>query len=94
VNERKGMLLRIDQAVYHAVARWATDQMRSTNAQIEYVLRRALAETGRMPGRVGEIRRPGRPPHPADRDGPPGPVRHEDAGPDASAPDPTTDGGD
>ena len=62
VNERKGMLLRIDQAVYHAVARWAADQMRSTNAQIEYLLRRALADAGRLPGRVGAMRKPGRPP--------------------------------
>jgi len=61
-NDRKGILLRLDPAVYHAVARWATDQVRSTNAQIEFLLRRALTEAGRMPGRVGEMRKPGRPP--------------------------------
>ena len=61
-NDRKGILLRLDPAVYHAVARWATDQVRSTNAQIDFLLRRALTEAGRMPGRVGEMRKPGRPP--------------------------------
>jgi hypothetical protein len=61
MNDRKGISLRLDPAVYHAVARWATDQMRSTNAQIEFLLRRALSEAGRMPARVGEIRKPGRP---------------------------------
>ncbi len=63
MTDRKGILLRLDPAVYHAVARWATDQMRSTNSQIEFVLRRALAEAGRMPARVGEMRKPGRPRH-------------------------------
>ncbi len=61
MTDRKGVSLRLDPAVYHAVARWATDQMRSTNSQIEFVLRRALAEAGRMPARVGEMRKPGRP---------------------------------
>jgi hypothetical protein len=61
MTDRKDFSLRLDPAVYHAVARWATDQMRSTNSQIEFLLRRALAEAGRMPARVGEIRKPGRP---------------------------------
>jgi hypothetical protein len=62
VSERKGILLRLDPAVHDALARWAADELRSTNAQIEFLLRRALAEAGRMPGHVGQIRRPGRPP--------------------------------
>jgi hypothetical protein len=62
VSNRKGILLRLDPAVYRAVARWASDQVRSTNSQIEFVLRHALTEAGRMPGRAGEIRKPGRPP--------------------------------
>jgi hypothetical protein len=62
VSERKGILLRLDPAVHDALARWAGDELRSTNAQIEFVLRRALADAGRLPGRVGEMRRPGRPP--------------------------------
>jgi hypothetical protein len=61
VNERKGVLLRLDPAVHDALARWAADDLRSTNAQIEFLLRRALAEARRMPSHVGESRKPGRP---------------------------------
>jgi hypothetical protein len=61
VNERKKVLLRLDPAVHDALARWARDQLRSTNAQIEFLLRKALADAGRLPGRVGPQRRPGRP---------------------------------
>jgi len=59
--ERKKILLRLDPVVHDALARWAADDLRSTNAQIEYLLRRALAEAGRLPSGVGKIRRPGRP---------------------------------
>ena len=60
--ERKKILLRLDPVVHDALARWAADDLRSTNAQIEYLLRRALADAGRLPGNVGKMRRPGRPP--------------------------------
>jgi len=59
--ERKKILLRLDPVVHDALARWAADDLRSTNAQIEYLLRRALADAGRLPSGVGKIRRPGRP---------------------------------
>jgi hypothetical protein len=62
VSERKNILLRLDPAVHDALARWASDELRSTNAQIEFLLRRALSDAGRLPGRVGPQRRPGRPP--------------------------------
>lgn len=45
--ERKGFLLRMDAAVLDAMKRWADDDLRSLNGQIEYVLRRALKEAGR-----------------------------------------------
>jgi hypothetical protein len=45
--ERKKLLLRLDPAVYDAMARWAADDLRSVNAQIEYALRLALRSTGR-----------------------------------------------
>jgi hypothetical protein len=64
VTERKGILLRLDPAVHDALSRWAADELRSTNAQIEFLLRRALAEAGRMPARAAQMRRPGRPPRP------------------------------
>ncbi len=56
--ERKKVLLRLDPAVHDALARWASDELRSTNAQIEFVLRRALTEAGRMPRDAGRIRKP------------------------------------
>ncbi len=61
MSERKGILLRLDPAVHDALARWAGDELRSTNAQIEYLLRRALSEAGRLPRQVAEMRKPGRP---------------------------------
>jgi hypothetical protein len=47
VAERKSVLLRLDPTVHDALARWAADELRSTNAQIEFLLRRALADAGR-----------------------------------------------
>ncbi|MFI6001749.1 hypothetical protein ACIA98_15205 [Streptomyces sp. NPDC051366] len=58
---RKQVLLRLDPQVYDALARWAGEELRSANAQIEFLLRRALSETGRLPGGAGPIRPRGRP---------------------------------
>jgi hypothetical protein len=46
--KRKSYPLRISPAVYDAVRRWADDELRSVNAQIEYLLVRALADAGRL----------------------------------------------
>jgi hypothetical protein len=52
VAERKPFLLRIDRAVLDGLQRWAADDLRSLNAQIEFLLRRALEQEGRLkPGR-------------------------------------------
>jgi hypothetical protein len=48
VAERKPFLLRIDKDVLDAVQRWADDELRSLNGQIEFLLRKALGETGRL----------------------------------------------
>ena len=48
--ERKAFLLRIDPAVLEALQRWAADDLRSLNSQIEFVLRRALQREGRATG--------------------------------------------
>jgi hypothetical protein len=61
-SERKQVLLRIDPAVHDALARWANDEFRSLNAQIEMLLRHALNDAGRMPRKAGPIPRRGRPP--------------------------------
>ncbi|MFI8190988.1 hypothetical protein ACIF8T_19600 [Streptomyces sp. NPDC085946] len=63
-QQRKQVLLRLDPSVYEALARWASDDLRSANAQIEFLLRRALAEAGRLPREAGPIPRRGRPPAP------------------------------
>ncbi len=47
---RKAFALRIDEKILDAVQRWANDDLRSLNAQIEYVLREALRRSGRLPG--------------------------------------------
>lgn len=60
-TERKKLLLRLDPQVHDALARWAADDLRSTNAQIEYLLRAALKDAGRMPRGAASQRRPGRP---------------------------------
>ncbi|MET8974650.1 hypothetical protein ABZX85_03435 [Streptomyces sp. NPDC004539] len=60
--QRKQVLLRLDPAVYDALARWAGDELRSANAQIEFLLRKALQEAGRLPGGTGPLPRRGRPP--------------------------------
>ncbi len=45
--DRKSFLLRIERATLDAVQRWADDDLRSLNGQIEFILRRALKEAGR-----------------------------------------------
>jgi len=45
--DRKAFLLRIDPKLLEAMQRWADDDLRSLNAQIEFVLRRTLQEAGR-----------------------------------------------
>ena len=49
MSERKPFLLRIDKSILDALQRWADDDLRSVNGQIEFVLRRALSEAGRDP---------------------------------------------
>jgi hypothetical protein len=61
-KERKQVLLRVDPAVHDALARWADDEYRSVNAQIEMLLRHALSDAGRMPKQAGPLPRRGRPP--------------------------------
>ncbi len=60
-KERKPILLRLDPAVHDALCRWASDEFRSLNAQIEVLLRRALTDAGRMPRNAAPLPRRGRP---------------------------------
>jgi hypothetical protein len=47
--QKKPFLLRLDPATHEAMQRWANSELRSLNAQIEFVLRRALQDAGRLP---------------------------------------------
>ena len=51
--DRKAFLLRLDPALHEALQRWAGTELRSLNAHIEYLLRQAAREAGRLPGRKG-----------------------------------------
>lgn len=46
---RKQYPLRIDPVVWHAIEKWAADDMRSANGQVEWILRQALRQAGRLP---------------------------------------------
>jgi hypothetical protein len=48
VSERRPFLLRVDPEVKGALERWARDDLRSLNGQIEFLLRRLLRDTGRL----------------------------------------------
>ena len=52
--ERKPFLLRVDPALLGALQKWAADDLRSLNGQIEFILRRALADAGRARPREAE----------------------------------------
>ena len=62
MTARKQVLLRIDPLVHAALARWAEEEFRSVNSQMEILLRQALTEAGRMPKRAARLPRRGRPP--------------------------------
>jgi hypothetical protein len=49
MSERKPFLLRVDPALLEALSRWAADDLRSLNGQIEFLLRRTLQAAGRLP---------------------------------------------
>jgi hypothetical protein len=74
--ERKPFLLRLDPAIHEALQRWANDDLRSLNAQIEYLLRESLRRSGRAT-RPSDIAAP-------EADGP-------DQGDTPNEPDPSTD---
>ncbi|HEU5266096.1 MAG TPA: hypothetical protein VFU35_05325 [Jatrophihabitans sp.] len=61
MTSRRQVLLRIDPAVHDALMRWADDEFRSLNAHVEMLLRRALADAGRLPKQAAPLPRRGRP---------------------------------
>ncbi len=56
--KRDAFLLRIDPEILAALRRWADDDLRSLNAQIDYLLRQELRQAGRLPARRAGARNP------------------------------------
>lgn len=54
MTSKKAFPLRIDEDVWDAMRRWSEDELRSVNAQMEYVIREALRRAGRLPRPAGE----------------------------------------
>jgi hypothetical protein len=54
VSEKKKFLLRLDAELYDALEKWAADELRSVNAEMEYILKEAARKAGRLRGREGE----------------------------------------
>ena len=56
MSKREAFLLRLDPKVLEALRRWASDDLRSVNAQVEFLLRRALRDAGRIPRDRGKAK--------------------------------------
>lgn len=54
MSEKKNFALRINKDIFDALERWAEDEFRSVNGQIEYLLREALKQRGRLPQKANE----------------------------------------
>lgn len=48
---KKVFMLRVNPEIYEALEKWAADEFRSVNGQLEWVIEKALKEAGRTPGR-------------------------------------------
>ena len=48
---KKNFVLRIDEATYEALEKWAADEFRSVNGQLEWIISQALRQSGRLPGK-------------------------------------------
>lgn len=57
MSKKKSFVLRLDPDMYAAIERWAADEFRSTNGQIEWILNRAMKEAGRITKTRSEVRR-------------------------------------
>ena len=59
MSQKKSILLRIDPRTFKALEKWAADEFRSTNGQIEYLLEQSLRKSGRLKGKRDEVGEPG-----------------------------------
>jgi hypothetical protein len=51
---RESFLLRTDPRILNALRAWAEDDLRSVNGQLDYLLRKALKDAGRLPGKISD----------------------------------------
>ncbi len=56
MTSRKQYPLRVDPALWDAVEKWAADELRSVNGQMEFIIRDSLRRAGRLPDDVGPAR--------------------------------------
>ena len=77
--KRDSFLIRVDPQVLEALRRWADDEMRSVNGQVEYLLRNALQTSGRLPTPRGQ----------RELDAPPGKPEFDNDQSDESGPSPS-----
>jgi hypothetical protein len=59
MSEKKKFLLRIDDKLHAALEKWAADELRSINAQIEFLLKEELRKSGRLPVEDTVLKNPG-----------------------------------
>ncbi|MGV3529520.1 MAG: ribbon-helix-helix domain-containing protein [Flavisolibacter sp.] len=57
MNSKKSFVLRIDNETYKALEKWASDEFRSVNGQVEYLLDKALREAGRKKEKPGSTKK-------------------------------------
>lgn len=58
MTARKSFLLRMDPKLYEQLERWAADEFRSVNGQVEFILRDALRKRGNAPSDAGPVKEP------------------------------------
>ncbi|MFN4243777.1 MAG: hypothetical protein ACK4PI_11140 [Tepidisphaerales bacterium] len=90
--ERKAILLRLDPVVHRALQRWAEDELRSLNGQIEFLLREACRRAGRLPGQQGPARPGSSVEPPSDQPSSDEPPSDAAPGTDSAGEKPTGDG--
>jgi hypothetical protein len=54
MSKKKVFALRLDEEVYAAIERWAADEFRSTNGQLEWIISKALKDVRRLPSSIGK----------------------------------------
>lgn len=58
MSKKKAFALRLDESMMKAIEKWATDEFRSTNGQLEWIIRESLKKVGRLPKGSIEIEDP------------------------------------